>query len=143
MKKCSKSAHESMTEMNITPLLDLAFVLLVIFIITTTPIVNDLDLTLPKASRHEKDPPKKPNFITVDSAGKVYFARVPEANLPHLLSDLLAAREADPDLSIIVRGDAKTKYKEIREVMDICQQANVVKVELATEAADKPASETP
>ena len=47
MKKCSHSAHETMTELNITPLLDLAFVLLVIFIITTTPIVNDLDLNLP------------------------------------------------------------------------------------------------
>ena len=48
-----------MTELNITPLLDLAFVLLVIFIITTTPIVNDLDLNLPEASKHEKDPPRK------------------------------------------------------------------------------------
>ncbi|MGP8234761.1 MAG: ExbD/TolR family protein, partial [Limisphaerales bacterium] len=42
MKKCSHTAHHTLTELNITPLLDLAFVLLVIFIITTTPIVNDL-----------------------------------------------------------------------------------------------------
>ncbi len=54
MKKCSRPAHDALTELNITPLLDLAFVLLVIFIITTTPIVNDLDLSLPAASRHEK-----------------------------------------------------------------------------------------
>ena len=44
MKKCSHSAHESLTELNITPLLDLAFVLLVIFIITTIPPVEDKDL---------------------------------------------------------------------------------------------------
>ena len=44
MKKCSKSVHHSVTELNITPLLDLAFVLLVIFIITTIPPVKDLDL---------------------------------------------------------------------------------------------------
>jgi biopolymer transport protein ExbD len=45
-------------------LLDLAFVLLVIFIITTTPLVNDLDLKLPAASKHEKDPPRKANYIS-------------------------------------------------------------------------------
>ena len=51
MRRCSKTVHHSLTELNITPLLDLAFVLLVIFIITTTPIVNDLDLKLPTAAR--------------------------------------------------------------------------------------------
>jgi len=141
MKKCSKSAHETMTELNITPLLDLAFVLLVIFIITT-PIVNDLDIKMPKASRHEKDPPKKPNYITVDSTGKIWMNKAPE-NLTSLLATLDDLRAVDPDLSIIVRGDAKTKYQQIRQVMDVCQQANVVKVELATEATDKPAFDKP
>jgi len=41
----------------------------------------------------------------------------------------------DPDLSVIVRGDSKTKYRQIRAVLDVCQQANVVKVDLATEPA--------
>jgi len=133
MKKCSKSAHHTMTEMNITPLLDLAFVLLVIFIITTTPIVNDLELNLPTASKHEKDPPKKPNFITVDAAGKMYYNKREAGDLDALHNYLLDARTADIDLSVIVRGDGKTKYKQIRAVMDVCQQCNVVKVELATE----------
>jgi biopolymer transport protein ExbD len=136
MKKCSKSAHETMTEMNITPLLDLAFVLLVIFIITTTPIVNDLELNLPTASKHQKDPTKKPNFITVDAAGKIWMNKA-SVDLTSLLSTLVNLRTDDPDLSVIVRGDGKTKYKQIRAVMDVCQQANVVKVELATEPADK------
>ena len=121
-----------MTEMNITPLLDLAFVLLVIFIITTTPIVNDLELTLPSASKHQKDPPKKPNFITVEASGKIWMNKA-GVDLASLLSTLVNLRTDDPDLSIIVRGDAKTKYKQIRAIMDVCQQANVVKVELATE----------
>ena len=47
MKKCSHSAHESLTELNITPMLDLAFVLLVIFIISTIPPVKEMDLKLP------------------------------------------------------------------------------------------------
>jgi biopolymer transport protein ExbD len=42
-------------------------------------------------------------------------------------------RTDDPDLNVIVRGDGQTKYKQIRTVLDICQQANIVKVDLATE----------
>jgi biopolymer transport protein ExbD len=136
MKKCSHSAHETLTELNITPLLDLAFVLLVIFIITTTPIVNDLDLKLPAASKHQKDPPRKANYITVEAGGKMWLNKAP-FELSGLQQALVGLRMDDPDLSVIVRGDAKTKYRQIRAVLDVCQQANVVKVELATEAADK------
>jgi biopolymer transport protein ExbD len=132
MKKCSRSAHHSLTELNITPLLDLAFVLLVIFIITTTPLVNDLDLTLPSASRHPKDPPRKANYITVESTGKLWINKK-AAELAELQQTLVGLRMDDPDLSVIVRGDGKTKYKQIRAVLDICQQVKVTKVDLATE----------
>jgi biopolymer transport protein ExbD len=136
MKKCSHSAHHSLTELNITPLLDLAFVLLVIFIITTTPIVNDLDLNLPEASKHQKDPPHKANYITVQADGKLWINKA-AVNISALQEKLVELRIDDPDLSVIVRGDGKTKYSQIRAVLDVCQQANVAKVDLATEAADK------
>lgn len=137
MKKCSRSAHETLTELNITPLLDLAFVLLVIFIITTTPIVNDLDVTLPSASKRQKDPPKKANYISVESTGQVYLNKqaIGPADLQQALASL---RIDDPDLSVIIRGDGRTKYRQIRAVLDACQQANVVKVDLATEPLDSP-----
>ncbi|HEX3798993.1 MAG TPA: biopolymer transporter ExbD [Verrucomicrobiae bacterium] len=136
MKKCSHTAHETLTELNITPLLDLAFVLLVIFIITTTPIVNDLDLALPKGSKHQKDPPRKANYITVEANGNVWMNKK-MIQMTELQQTLVNLRVDDPDLSVIVRGDGKTKYRQIRAVLDACQQANVVKVDLATEAADK------
>ena len=133
MKKCSKTTHHSLTELNITPLLDLAFVLLVIFIITTTPIVNDLDLNLPKAAKHEKDPPRKANYVTVNNAGTTYLNKK-EVSTDQLLQELIQLRVDDPDLSVIVRGDSKTKYRQIVSVLDTLQQANVMKVDLATEA---------
>ena len=132
MKKCSKSAHESLTELNITPLLDLAFVLLVIFIITTIPPVEDKDLKLPTASKSLKDPPRKANYISLQADGKLFYNRA-EIRMDDLLGTLIKLRMDDPDLNIIVRGDAKTKYKQIRSVLDVCQQANVPKLELATE----------
>jgi biopolymer transport protein ExbD len=135
MKKCSHSTHHSLTELNITPLLDLAFVLLVIFIITTTPIINDLDLSLPAASKHQKDPPRKANYITVQADGKMWLNKA-LVKIAGLQAALVELRLDDPDLSVIVRGDSKTKYSQIRAVLDACQQANVAKVDLATEAAD-------
>jgi len=132
MKKCSHSAHESLTELNITPLLDLAFVLLVIFIITTIPPVKDMDLKLPTASKHQKDPPRKANYISVQADGKIFLntQELPESKI---LAELISLRTDDPDLNIIVRGDAKAHYKQVRAILDICQQANIVKVDLATD----------
>ncbi len=133
MKKCSRSAHHSLTELNITPLLDLAFVLLVIFIITTVPPVNDLDLKLPDATKRLKDPPHKAYYISVQSDGALFLNKKRMADAQDMLQTLIAFRMDDPDLNVIVRGDGKTKYKEIRAVLDVCQQANVPKVDLATE----------
>ena len=136
MKKCSKTAHHSLTELNITPLLDLAFVLLVIFIITTIPPVNDLDLKLPTAAKRLKDPPRKANYITVQANGMMYLNKKQVA-AADMLQTLIDLRVDDPDLNVIVRGDSQTKYKQIRAVLDVCQQANIPKVDLATEAANK------
>jgi biopolymer transport protein ExbD len=133
MKKCSKTAHHSLTELNITPLLDLAFVLLVIFIITTIPPVNDLDLKLPTAAKRLKDPPRKANYISIQADGSMFLNKEKYSNPVDMLQRLVDMRTDDPDLNVIVRGDSHTKYKEIRAVLDVCQQADVPKVDLATE----------
>ena len=139
MKKCSKSHHHALAELNITPLLDLAFVLLVIFIITTTPIVNDLEVTLPTAAKRPKDPKPKVQYVTVETGGRMFLNR-DLVDLPGLQEKLIAMRMDNPDLNVVVRGSAKAKYQNIVNVMDVLQQANVGKVNLATEAfADGPA----
>jgi len=133
MKKCSKKDHHALAELNITPLLDLAFVLLVIFIITTTPIVNDLDIDLPNAAKRPKDPKAKVNYVTVESSGKMFLNRDP-VDLASLQEKIIAMRMDTPDLNVVIRGSARTKYQSIVSVMDMLQQANVAKVNLATEA---------
>ncbi len=136
MKKCSRPAHHSLTELNITPLLDLAFVLLVIFIITTIPPVNDLDLKLPTAAKRLKDPPRKANYISLQTDGSLFLNKEKFSNPVDMLQRLIDLRTDDPDLNVIVRGDSHVKYKDIRAVLDVCQQANVPKVDLATEPLD-------
>jgi len=61
------------------------------------------------------------------------FLNREEIHMSDLLGKLISMRTDEPDLNVIVRGDGKTKYKQIRAVLDICQQANIVKVDLATE----------
>jgi len=136
MRKCSQPVHQSLSQLNITPLLDLAFVLLVIFIITTTPIVNDLSLNLPIASQKQKEPPRKANYVTVEADGALYMNKK-SVNIEELLQELVQLRVDAPALSVIVRGDSKTKYRHVVNVMDALQRANVVKVDLATEPAGK------
>jgi len=139
VKKISKGHHSSLNELNITPLLDLAFVLLVIFIITTTPLVEDKDLALPTATSRPKDPPRKPNYVSVDAQGNIFLNMKP-MDLPSLYEKLVEFRTKDPDLSIILRGDSDLEYQHVVNVLEVLQQANVIKVSLATEptAAGKP-----
>jgi biopolymer transport protein ExbD len=132
MKKCSKSHHHALAELNITPLLDLAFVLLVIFIITTTPVVNDLDVDLPSATKKPKDPKPKVNYVTVESTGRMFLNNA-QVDLPSLQEKLVAMRMDHPDLNVVIRGSAKTKYQNIVNVMSVLQQANVGKANLATD----------
>ena len=67
----------------------------------------------------------------------MYLNKAKFVSAADMLPILLGLRTDDPDLNVIVRGDGQTKYKQIRAVLDICQQANVPKVDLATEAANQ------
>lgn len=133
MKKYSSSAHHTLTELNITPLLDLAFVLLVIFIITTAPAGNDIELNLPDARPKPKEPPPKINYISRDTSGKIFLNRQEVKDLVALQQLLVEMRSADPDLNIVVRGDSAIPYQQVVDILDTLQQANVTKVGLATD----------
>lgn len=112
--------------------------LLVIFIITTTPVVNDLDVDLPSAAPRAKEPKPKVNYVTVEKDGSMYLNK-DRVDLVGLQAKVAALRMENfqrnetQDISIIIRGSSKTKYKNIVGVMDALQQANVAKVNLATE----------
>lgn len=131
MKRYSQSKHQTLHELNITPLLDLAFVMLVIFVITTAPPVNDMDIALPTASQRPKEAPSKANYVTVDNKGNVYLNTVP-MDLDTLLRTLVEFRKEDPDLNVVVRGDAGIAYQRIIDVLDVLVSANINKVGLAT-----------
>jgi len=133
VKKISKSHHSSLNELNITPLLDLAFVLLVIFIITTPQLSNDLEMNLPSPKKEKApSPPPKINRIAVDAAGQIFLNDQPMA-LPALKQTLVTMKSADPDTTVVVRGAADVDYQKVIGVLDALQLADITKVGLATE----------
>jgi len=71
-------------------------------------------------------------YVTIENTGQLYLNKE-AVDLPGLLEKVVALRTVDPDLSVVLRGSAKTKYKNVVAVMDMLQQANVGKVNLATE----------
>jgi biopolymer transport protein ExbD len=95
--------------------------------------VNDLEVDLPSAAKRAKEPKAKVNYVTVESSGRMFLNKE-QVDLASLQEKVVALRLEEPDLSICIRGSARTKYQYIVGIMDMLQQANVGKVNLATEA---------
>jgi biopolymer transport protein ExbD len=133
LKKTSKRAQSTMHELNITPLLDLVFVLLVIFIITTPQMMNNLEMTLPSG----KPPPpsrEKPkiNKINVAANGQITLNEL-KVTSDELKADLKTLKASDPDLKVVVKGADEADYQNMVAVLDVLQQLDITKVGLATE----------
>ena len=137
MKKYSKTKHHELNELNITPLLDLCFVLLVIFILTTAPPVNTMDVALPTAGDNPKDPTKKPYYVEINNEGKIRLNNEPMRNEDQLLDELVKFRKQSPDLNVVVRADTTLEVQRLVNVLDVLISANVDKFGLATEPNNK------
>ncbi len=136
MKKTSRRGHSTMNELNITPLLDLVFVLLVIFIITTPQMINSLEMSLPSSQKPPPPDPNKPkpkiNRIVVDDKGAVFLNDefIPDSGLMTKFKGMLAD---DPDPKVVVKGSDDVEYQGMIKVLDALQQLNITKVGLATQ----------
>jgi biopolymer transport protein ExbD len=133
LKKTTKRGHGTMHELNITPLLDLVFVLLVIFIITTPQMMNNLEMTLPsgKPPPPTKEKPKI-NKIDVAASGQVTL-NDQTVTVSELKADLQAMKSSDPDLKVVVKGSDEADYQFMVAVLDVLRQLDITKVGLATE----------
>jgi len=132
LKKTSYSHHGSLSELNITPLLDLVFVLLVIFIITTPQMMNNLEMTLPSGKPPQNHDKPKTNNIAVNASGETFLNDV-LVTVPQLRDDLQQLKSGNPDLSVIVKGADDANYQSMVNVLDVLQQLNITKVGLATQ----------
>jgi len=133
LKKTTKRGHGTMNELNITPLLDLVFVLLVIFIITTPQMMNNLEMTLPsgKPPPPQKEKPKI-NQIAVEASGQITLNEQ-NVTAAELKAGLQSLKATDPDLKVVVKGSDEADYQNMIAVLDVLRQLDITKVGLATE----------
>jgi biopolymer transport protein ExbD len=132
LKKTTRRGHGTMAELNITPLLDLVFVLLVIFIITTPQLMNNLEMNLPSGKPPDKTPDEpKINRIVLDAQGQITLND--ETVTVAQLKDKLKQLQADiPDLAVVVKGADDVDYQHMIAVLDTLQALNITKVGLLT-----------
>lgn len=128
----SRTSLGTLAELNITPLLDLAFVLLIIFMITTPLIENRVDLVVPTSStaRAPVDP-QTVKTVEISRSGDLRFEG--EGLLPDMLeSKLSALKAADPNLSVVVRPDRELPVQKFIDVMDVLKRVGIGKVGVMT-----------
>ena len=125
-------------EINITPMLDLAYVLLVIFILMTTATVQGIKANLPRGSNAPKKQTEKNKVksIAVDNSGNIFFDREP-VTLASLESRLTQAKTENPDVPVIIKGDSGTQYQAVTDVLGVVVKLGIKQVGLATKSAGR------
>lgn len=132
MAEGPKEDNEPYDDINITPMVDLTFVLLLIFIIMTTAAVQGLQVNLPKASSAPSLAKPKTKAITITAEGQLYLDTYP-VTLQELESQLASFRAADPELPVVVKGDHAIQYQLIIDVLDILGRLEITQVGLVTQ----------
>jgi biopolymer transport protein ExbD len=118
-------------DINITPMLDLAYVLLVIFVIMTTATVQGMKVNLPKASPAKSLAKQTTKAITVTQDGKVFLDTIP-VSLSELAQKLQQQKALTPEFPVVVRGDGGVQYQSVIDVLDLLAKLNITTVGLAT-----------
>ena len=118
-------------DINITPMLDLAYVLLVIFIIMTTASVQGMKVNLPKASAQRSLAKATTVAITVTNEGKLFMDTLP-VSLGELEQRLVQQRALTPEFPIVLRGDSQTQYQNVMDLLDLLGRLSITQVGLAT-----------
>ena len=133
MKRFSdRQNHQTLAELNVTPLLDLAFVLLIIFMITTPLMDHSVDLVVPSSSAAEKavDPSAVQTIsLNRDAVLKLNGAAV---TLPAMEAELLALKEQRSEIAVVIRAHKDLAVQKLIEVMDVVQRAKIAKVGVVT-----------
>jgi biopolymer transport protein ExbD len=123
-------------EINIVPMLDLAYVLIVIFILMATAQVSGIELDLPQAANRKTLEASQTQAISIASTGELYLNGMP-TSVPELESELRQKFAEDPEVPVVIRGDTQADYGKVVEVLDVVKGVGITKIGLP---AEKPAA---
>ena len=127
-----QSESKPYDDINVTPMLDLAYVLLVIFIIMTTASVQGIRVNLPKASDTPSLAKPKTKAITITNDGKIFYDTYP-VTLDELEQRLRQQQASDPDTPYVVKGDGDVQYKNVVDVLAMMGRLQITQLGLVTQ----------
>ena len=119
-------------DINITPMLDLAYVLLVIFIIMTTASVQGIKVNLPKASNTPSLAKPKTKAITINNEGKIFLDTYP-VTIDELRDKLTQQKAIDPETPYVIKGDGEVQYKVVVDVLALMGELDITQLGLVTQ----------
>ena len=131
--------YQPLSEINVTPLVDVMLVLLIIFMITAPLMMAKLPIELPRTSAAAMGKPKQPLIVSLDARGQYYFAGTPVAavDLPVRLRTLA---QQEPDQVVYVRADKSIAYGQVMALLSEVGQAGFYKISLISKLAGVPQS---
>lgn len=132
-----RNSLSTLSEINITPLLDLAFVLLIIFMITTPLLENSVNLVIPSSGA--ANAPVNPAQVQTISIDRTEAIRLNNQQIDPktLATRLVELKRENPDVAIVIRPDRELPVQKLVSLMDTLQRAQITKVGIATKAESK------
>ena len=132
MRKNPYDDIEVVAELNVVPLLDLAWNLLIVFIMVVTATVQGINVNLPKASAASSNIKPATKAITITGEGTIYLDTAP-VTLAELESKLTQLKAVNPGFPVVIKGDEKISYKSVIEVLDLLQKLEITQLGLVTQ----------
>jgi len=121
-----------MSEINVTPLVDVMLVLLVAFIVTVPVMTNAIQVNLPKTAATKPPEPSKPITISVNAEGNAFLNQTQLA-LPQLEAELIAKQAANPEQVYHLSSDESVKYGSVAKVMAVIERSGITKLAVLTQ----------
>ncbi len=130
MLRRHRSGIKPVAEMNLTPMMDLTFILLITFIITFPLIENGIPIKLPQGKSKPIDVSQTTATVTIDKEGRYYIGDL-TVTLDELRSELVQKKEANPELRVVIRGDVAAQYGAVAEVAKLLSALGIKNTSLA------------
>jgi biopolymer transport protein ExbD len=138
MRRFSQRSHlVTLSDINITPLLDLAFVLLIIFIITTPLLTQSIELKLPGGGQPEKHLNKSDiRTVEISTSGQ-YWLDSNKMTLSQIITQIAGESRRNPNLVVYIRADKDCRYDLVAQIIDGCQKNGITRYSLRTDPTTK------
>ncbi len=129
-----QAENQPYDDINITPMLDLAYVLLVTFIILTTASVQGVKVKSPQTTAANSLAKPQTRAITITADGAIYLDAYP-VTLEQLATTLAQYKAANPALPVVLKGDARAQYEQVMAVLEVAKRLDITEVGLVTQRA--------